>query len=111
MAPHQNEANPWYGLMRWKKRRRAQLRKHPLCKICLESRGLVVPACVVDHVVPHGGDRKKFEFGALQSLCKQCHDSVKHTIDQRGYSTEIGADGWPIDERHPTWKGKGRSIV
>jgi 5-methylcytosine-specific restriction endonuclease McrA len=104
MAVHQNEANQWYGLMRWKKRRKVQLRRHPLCKSCLESRGLVVPAAVVDHVIPHGGDRHKFEFGALQSLCKPCHDSVKHTIEQRGYSTEIGIDGWPIDERHPCWK-------
>jgi 5-methylcytosine-specific restriction endonuclease McrA len=103
MGKHYDEAYHWYGLMRWKKRRRAQLRKHPLCKFCLEHSGLVTPATVVDHVVPHGGDRYKFEFGELQSLCTPCHDSVKRTIENRGYSTEIGVDGWPVDKDHPCY--------
>ena len=103
MAKHYNESDRWYGLLRWKKRRRAQLRVHPLCAICLQ-RNLVVPATTVDHVEPHQGDRHKFEFGTLQSLCTLCHDSVKRTIEQRGYSTEIGVDGWPIDARHPCYR-------
>jgi 5-methylcytosine-specific restriction endonuclease McrA len=105
MAKHRDAAHAWYGLLRWKKRRWAQLRAHPLCAICLQ-RSLVTPATVVDHVVPHHGDRRRFESGALQSLCAPCHDSVKRTIEIRGYSTEIGLDGWPTDERHPAWGGK-----
>jgi hypothetical protein len=103
MAKHQNESDRWYGLLRWKKRRAAQLKAHPLCVFCLEYRQLVVPATTVDHVEAHAGDRYKFEFGALQSLCTSCHDSIKRTIEQRGYSTEIGVDGWPVDKGHPCY--------
>lgn len=106
MAKHTNPGNQWYGLNRWKKRRRAQLIKHPLCVICLQSRSLVVPAVCVDHVEPHQGDRHKFEFGELQSLCASCHDSIKRVIEQRGYSNEIGRDGWPVDKSHPCWQTK-----
>jgi hypothetical protein len=103
MAKHHNEADRWYGLLRWKKRRRVQLVKHPLCKFCLEQRHLVTPATTVDHVEPHQGDRYKFEYGELQSLCTECHDSIKRTIELRGYSTEIGLDGWPTDRNHPAY--------
>lgn len=96
--------NEWYGLARWKKRRRVQLRQHPLCKLCEQLHGLIVPASVVDHVVPHRGDRELFENGELQSLCVKCHDSVKRTIEQRGYSLDIGVNGWPVDHRHPCYK-------
>ena len=30
-------------------------------------------------------------------LCRDCHDSAKRTIEVRGYSLEIGVDGWPVD--------------
>jgi 5-methylcytosine-specific restriction enzyme A len=107
LRKHHNEADQWYGLARWKKRRKAQLKAHPLCRICLEQHGLVTPAQVVDHIEPHRGDRHAFEFNLLQSLCQQCHDSIKRTVENRGYSTEIGADGWPVDRAHPCYKAKG----
>ena len=103
MAKHHNVADQWYGFARWKKRRKVQLRAHPLCRICLEHEHRVTPAAVVDHVVPHQGDRHAFETGKLQSLCTACHDSIKRTIEQRGYSTAIGVDGWPLDAQHPCW--------
>jgi hypothetical protein len=103
MAKHHNEADRWYGLLRWKKRRRAQLVKHPLCRMCLERQHLVTPATTVDHIEPHQGDRHKFEYGELQSLCTECHDSIKRTIENRGYSTAIGLDGWPSDPAHPCY--------
>jgi hypothetical protein len=104
MGKHSNiEVDRWYGLMRWKKRRAAQLRAHPLCAECLK-RNLVVPATVVDHIEPHHGDRRAFEFGKLQSLCASCHDSIKRTIELRGYDTTIGIDGYPTDPNHPCYK-------
>jgi 5-methylcytosine-specific restriction protein A len=102
MAKHRDAAHPWYGLGRWKKRRKAQLAAHPLCAFCLQK-CLAVPATTADHIVPHNGDRAKFEYGTLQSLCTPCHDSIKHTIEVRGYSTAIGRDGWPTDPRHPAY--------
>jgi 5-methylcytosine-specific restriction enzyme A len=71
--------------------------------MCL-ARGLSVPATVADHVEPHHGDWNAFVLGKLQSLCKPCHDSAKRTQELRGYSTEIGVDGWPTDPNHPAYR-------
>jgi 5-methylcytosine-specific restriction endonuclease McrA len=93
----------WYGTSRWKKRRAAQLRDHPLCAMCLEK-GIVTAATVADHVEPHRGDQFSFWFGVLQSLCAHHHNSAKQEKELRGYSTEIGVDGWPVDKDHPANK-------
>jgi hypothetical protein len=61
----------------------------------------ITPATIADHIEPHRGDPQKFWFGALKSLCEPHHKGAKQQIEKRGYSTEIGSDGWPIDERHP----------
>ena len=54
-----------------------------------------------DHVMPHKGNVNLFFVGALQSLCAKCHNSVKQADERRGYSNAFGADGYPIDPRHP----------
>ncbi len=62
-----------YG-WRWQKARAAWLRVHPLCASC-EKEGRTTAARVVDHVVPHRGDRKLFwDKENWQSLCTPCHD-------------------------------------
>jgi hypothetical protein len=94
----------WYKTYRWQRRRIAQLRAFPWCTTC-ETRGTPTAATVVDHVEPHHGDHRAFWFGKLQSLCKQCHDSTKRIEELRGYSTEIGLDGWPVDPSHPVYQG------
>lgn len=98
-------ANPrdWYGLGRWKKRARFQMRQHPLCAHCLQK-GLVAPAVIADHIRPHRGDWNEFWLGHLQSLCRTCHESGKKYQDIRGYRSDIGEDGWPIDPKHPVYK-------
>src|SRR6188508_3869950 len=88
--------NYLYDSRRWRKLAKQQLQNHPLCKICLQN-GLVEPATVVDHVIPHKGNRESFFLGAIQSLCRPCHDGTKQMIEKRGYDTTIGFDGWPID--------------
>jgi 5-methylcytosine-specific restriction enzyme A len=90
----------WYGLQRWKTVAHHQLGEHPFCAICA-TQGLAVLASVVDHIEPHRGDWNSFRFGKVQSLCKSCHDATKRLIERRGYSDEIGPDGFPIDHRHP----------
>ena len=77
--------------------------EHPLCAFCAE-RGLIVPATICDHVEPHHGDINKFWLERLQSLCKPCHDGAKKVVEQRGYRTDIGLDGWPTDPRHPVYR-------
>lgn len=98
----------WYGRQFWRERAKRQLRDHPLCRLCLEHKGVVVPATIADHIEPHRGDYYRFKWGKLQSLCQWCHDSSKRTIELRGYSLEIGVDGWPVDPRHPAYGGKPR---
>ena len=94
----------WYTLNRWRKIAKWQLRNEPLCRLC-QNRGLVRPATIADHIEPHRGDINKFWFGKLQSLCFDCHNTVKQGIEQRGFDTAVGADGWAIDPKHPVHTG------
>ena len=58
----------------WRTARERFLRRNPLCVECLE-RGKIVPATVVDHIVPHRGDQRLFwDEQNWQPLCKACHD-------------------------------------
>ena len=97
---HRATWNQWYNLEVWRKRSRRQRREQPLCRMCLAN-GLVVPATVADHIEPHKGDWEAFLGGALQSLCFECHNTRKKADENRGYSRELGPDGWPIDPKHP----------
>jgi hypothetical protein len=79
-----------------------QLILQPLCAECLRH-GVVAPAEVAHHLVPHKGDERKFYFGELSSLCKACHDSVVQQRERSGYSRDIGPTGWPLDPAHPVY--------
>ena len=59
---------------RWRKARALYLRQYPLCVLC-HAEGKVVPATVVDHIIPHRGDQKLFwDQANWAALCKECHD-------------------------------------
>lgn len=61
---------------RWRKYRVQFLRLRPLCE-CEECKRLkrVLPAVVVDHIIPHRGDQDLFwDPNNHQSLAKACHD-------------------------------------
>lgn len=96
---------PWYKTRAWQVTRRRQLQEEPLCRMC-KAEGRVTAATVVDHITPHKGDRALF-FSAdnLQALCKRHHDGEKQSEERRGYSSRVGLDGWPTDERHPANAG------
>ena len=100
------EWNKLYNTQRWRRLAKHQLRIAPLCVKCLQ-RGMPVPATICDHIEPHHGDLVKFWCGARQGLCKPCHDGRKRYEDMHGFSNAIGADGWPIDKRHPVYGGVG----
>lgn len=86
---------------RWDKARKTFLREHPLCRMC-QGQGRVAAATVVDHIVPHRGDQALFwNTDNWQPLCKSHHDSAKQAEEAHGYSSEVGLDGWPLDQRHP----------
>lgn len=74
-------AEKGYG-SRWQKARAVYLHSHPLCVRCL-AKGRYVKATVVDHIIPHRGDRKLFwDRDNWQALCKSCHDSKTMTEDR-----------------------------
>ena len=90
---------------KWQKCRAAQLRAHPLCRLCMDVRGLVTAASVADHVVPHRGDPVLFE-GPLQSLCAPCHNSWKQSLESGGYIKGCDLTGAPLDPNHQ-WNRRG----
>ena len=58
----------------WRRARKAFLQKHPLCAECGKA-GKLTPATVVDHIIPHRGDKRLFWVEKnWQPLCKSCHD-------------------------------------
>lgn len=84
---------------RWRRARVAFLAANPLCLYC-ERQGRAVAATVVDHIVPHKGDRDLFWSEAnWQPLCKRCHDSIK-AKEEHGRQVGCGADGVPLDAAH-----------
>lgn len=77
-----SSAQRGYGY-RWQKASKAYLQHHPLCKDC-QSRGLIVGATVVDHIIPHRGDWTIFwDSSNWQGLCFRCHNSRKQSIEKK----------------------------
>lgn len=65
----------------WQRARAGFLKAHPLCVRC-EQADLVTAATIVDHIVPHRGDKERFWTRAnWQPLCKPCHDRKTATED------------------------------
>lgn len=68
---------------KWRKARLSFLRKNPLCVRC-KADDRVMPADVVDHIVPHKGDKGLFwDKDNWQALCKTCHDRKTATEDSK----------------------------
>ena len=69
---------------RWRKARKIFLEAHPLCERC-KAEGRYVKATVVDHIIPHKGDRDLFwDRDNWQALCKKCHARKTMTEDRYG---------------------------
>lgn len=114
------DPRPWrhlYKTAAWRNLRLAHLAQEPLCRSCLK-RGFANDGTLtsvgerqdnprrrrlaVDHIVPHKGDHDLFhDPGNLQTLCLDDHDRNKQREEVKGFSEERGADGWPLDPRHP----------
>jgi 5-methylcytosine-specific restriction enzyme A len=101
---YNGQSDPRYRTMRWLRLRAHQLRIEPMCRLCSEK-GVLTPARVADHVERHNNDVNKFWCGELQSLCFNCHSNHKQQVELSGFSREIGADGFPIDRKHPFYAG------
>lgn len=96
---------------RWLALRAEHLAAHPVCVTC-EAAGRTTAATVVDHKTPHRGDERLFfDPGNVQSLCDEepyrCHSRHKQREERLGYSPGVGADGFPVDPRHPAYRRIG----
>jgi|SRR6516164_8358157 5-methylcytosine-specific restriction endonuclease McrA len=100
-----SQYDKFYKTARWKQLRKLQLTQFPLCKFCLEH-GIVEPATVVDHVMPHKGNWTEFVTGELQSLCEPCHKSAKRQVELHGYRFDVGLEGFPTDPNHPWYRAR-----
>ena len=60
----------------WQQARERFLMAHPLCAECLrEDSERTTRATLVDHIIPHRGDKALFwDEGNWQSLCRPHHD-------------------------------------
>ena len=68
-----------------------------MCWMC-KGRGVDRPATVANHATPHHGSYDLFWHGALNSLCKQCHNSDMQRIEGGGVGRSmVDKDGWPIE--------------
>jgi 5-methylcytosine-specific restriction endonuclease McrA len=98
-------SHPWYHTTFWRKLRKQQLDKEPLCAVHLR-RGLERPASIVDHIKPFGESRKLFEDpNNLQSLCPMCHISAKKIQQNKGIMPGCDENGLPLDSNHE-WSAK-----
>lgn len=62
----------------WEKARRVYLAAHPYCAMC------GMPASIVDHIVPHKGDKRLFwDRANWQSLCVRHHSSTKQRLERQ----------------------------
>ena len=98
----------WHSTYRWQQHRLRQLKREPLCAMCL-AQGKVTAATVADHITPHKGDYELFWHGPLQSLCAFHHNKTKQRIERKGskaidieYSNACDVNGKPIDPNHPS---------
>lgn len=104
-SPEAVQFRKLYHTARWRNIRKRQLQAFPLCERCLKK-GYVVAATVCHHVDPKTKlSSATFYVGPFSSSCAPCHDQTEQQVERIGYSTEVGEDGWPTDENHPSLRG------
>ncbi|MCC6611174.1 MAG: HNH endonuclease [Burkholderiales bacterium] len=89
-----------YDKQQWKRLRRQQLRREPLCRMCLD-RGITMPAVDVDHIIPIADGGEPWALENLRSLCHDDHSRVTRA-SQTGREIMVkGCDarGYPIDPK------------
>lgn len=91
---------------RWEKARAQHLASHPLC-VCCSANGVVEPATVLDHIVPHKGDQSLFwDPNNWQGLCEWCDKAVKRPIENRWLAEGGDAGELRLDRFVPGWRAK-----
>lgn len=68
---------------RLQKAGRIFLNANPYCEECKRI-GKIIPVTVVDHIIPHKGNRDLFwDDSNWQAMCKRCHDTKTAKEDGR----------------------------
>lgn len=68
---------------RWQAVSAGHLRKRPLC-VCCAANGRTTAATLVDHIVPHRGDKVLFwASDNRQGLCANCHSRIKSRLERQ----------------------------
>jgi 5-methylcytosine-specific restriction endonuclease McrA len=66
----------------WRKARLDFLATHSHCREC-SNHGVTALATVIDHIIPHRGDKRLFWSRAnWQPLCAPCHNSTKQRLER-----------------------------
>lgn len=90
---------------KWQKARLTFLAANPVCIRC-EARGIMTPATVVNHRIPHRGDLKLFwNRRNWEAVCKPHHDGEIQSEERSGIVRGVDASGRPTDPSHP-WNRK-----
>ena len=76
---------------RWRKVRRIQLQREPLCSHCGDV------AREVDHIVPIADGGARLDLRNLQSLCKSCHSRKTRAQNAPGGAGRISSPPQPVD--------------
>ena len=79
-AGFQHHNTDFYQSRKWRTLRALKLQKDPLCEECMRI-GMLVPAQMVDHIVPINKGGAPLDLNNLQSLCNHCH-AVKTARDK-----------------------------
>lgn len=97
--PRLNSYQRGYNAM-WRKARLKFLQVNQLCEYC-EARDIITIATVVDHRIPHRGDRELFwDESNWVACCETCHNSYKQRIEKGGVDTACDTRGMPQDQGH-----------
>jgi 5-methylcytosine-specific restriction enzyme A len=107
----QAEARAFYDSPAWRELRARHIRRNPNCAQCGQRfrRGMTVDHKQPRRTVP----ALALDPANLQTLCRWCHDSTKRHIeadDRHPLGGGVGADGYPLADRHP-WRSGARGPV
>jgi 5-methylcytosine-specific restriction protein A len=85
-----------YKKIAWERLRSVVLSEEPFCRYC-KAEGKLMPADVVDHIIPHKGDMALFmDMDNLQAVCKNHHDGLKQRMERGQLIIQYGPDGLPL---------------
>ena len=79
-AGFQHHNTDFYQSRKWRTLRALKLQKDPLCEECMRK-GMLIPAQMVDHIIPINKGGAPLDLNNLQSLCNHCH-AVKTARDK-----------------------------